>query len=94
MSTARAIVARRLDRGDLNLTAAEVRAASKRGIFTITRETDRGYVVKCLRLQRVGPPILLSESKECVRPSTARRYGTELVRAQLAGRAGLRGCAS
>jgi hypothetical protein len=66
------------------LTTAEVRHAIKRGIFTITSETDRGYYVTCFRTGRGGAaPVRLSQSKECVRPSTVRRYGESLVRAAL-----------
>jgi|HubBroStandDraft_2_1064218.scaffolds.fasta_scaffold244595_4 hypothetical protein len=67
-----------------DLTDAEVRSARRRHIFTITRETERGFRVSCYRLRRDdGAPALLSESRECVRPRTARRYATQLVREAL-----------
>jgi hypothetical protein len=67
------------------LTSAEVRRAIKRGIFTITSETERGYYVTCFRTGRGGTaPERISQSTECVRPSTVRRYGENLVRAALA----------
>lgn len=66
------------------LSTAEVQQALKRGIFTITTETARGYVVTCFRTSSAGAaPTRLSQSKECVRPRTARRYGESLVRAAL-----------
>ena len=64
------------------LTPAEVRRALRRGLFTITIETPRGYLVRCCTL-RMGQPVVLRQSRECVRPSTARRYGEALVRAAL-----------
>ncbi len=67
-----------------DLTPAEVKAARKRGIFTITTETERGYYVTVFG-KRDGIGIArLDQSKECVRPRTARRYGARLVRAALA----------
>ena len=66
------------------LTAAEVRRALKLGIFTITSETPGGYYVTCFRTAAAGgPPVRLSQSKTCVRPRTARRYGESLVRSAL-----------
>jgi hypothetical protein len=72
-----------INRVKSDLTDAEVRHAHRRHIFTVTSETPCGYFVTCLRLPRTGPPVVLSRSRECVRPSTARRYGARLVRAAL-----------
>ena len=66
-----------------DLTIKEIRSARRQHIFTITGETDRGYVVRCFRMPKGGPPILLSQARECVRPRTARRRAVELVRAAL-----------
>lgn len=65
-----------------DLTSAEVRLARQRGVFTITLETERGYMVTVNRLTKDGP-VLLARSREYVRPRTARIYGAELVRAVL-----------
>ena len=67
---------------DTRLSPVEVRRALKRGLFTITIETPRGYLVRCCTL-RMGQPVVLGQSRECVRPRTARRYGEALVRAAL-----------
>ena len=62
------------------MTSAEVKRAVRLGIFTVTTETERGYYVTCFRMKHDGaPPTPLSQSPECVRPSTARRYGERLV---------------
>ena len=68
-----------------DLTPAEVKSAHKRGIFTITTETERGYYVTVFgKRDGIGIIVRLGQSKECVRPRTARRYGMRLVRAALA----------
>jgi hypothetical protein len=67
------------------LTASETKRAIRHGIFTVTSETRHGYYVTCLRLDD-GAPLRLGQSKECVRPSTARRYATKLVREALRSR--------
>ena len=67
-----------------DLTSAELRLARRRHIFTITLETERGYIVTCNRLPAGGGElVILSQAPECVRPSTARRYGARLVRMAL-----------
>jgi hypothetical protein len=65
-----------------SLERSELARARRRGLFTVTLETTRGYVVRLFALRR-GQPTLLRSSRECVRPRTARRYATALVRAAL-----------
>lgn len=65
------------------LKNSEVTKAKKRGLFTVTVETDRGYRVQLFSLRK-GVPRFLQSSRECVRPRTARRYAILLVRAALA----------
>jgi len=68
----------------MNLSKRELEhQARRRGIFTVTSETERGYFVTCFRFRRGQEPVRLSQSKECVRPSTARRYSEKLVRIAL-----------
>ena len=67
-----------------DLTPAEVKSAHKRGIFTITTETERGYYVTVFGKRNGIGIVRLDQSKECVRPRTARLYGARLVRAALA----------
>lgn len=69
-----------------NLTTDEVKRARLRHIFTITAETERGYIVRVFRLPGGAEPVCLGQSKECVRPRTARRYATQLVRDALKGK--------
>lgn len=69
---------------DSRLTASEVKRALKRGIFTITSETERGYYVTVFGAKGGKGIVRLGQSKECVRPHTARRYGERLVREALA----------
>jgi hypothetical protein len=68
------------------LTDNEVCLARKHGIFTVTSETASGYYVTCFQMVAFGPPVRLSQSKECIRPSTARRYSERLVRDAMATR--------
>ena len=67
-----------------DLTASEISHAIRRGIFTVTSETEHGYYVTAFRNEGRGP-VRLEQSKECVRPRTARLYGAQLVRAALEG---------
>jgi hypothetical protein len=53
------------------------------GLFTITVETARGYRVVLLRSQRGRSSLRVAQSRECVRPGTARRYGVMLVRSAI-----------
>jgi hypothetical protein len=69
-----------------NLTTKEVVRARALGIFTITADTERGYVVTVFRSKNGAEPVRLSQSGECVRPRTARRYATQLVRNALKGK--------
>ena len=68
------------------LTPNEARKAKLCGIFTVTSETATGYYVTCLKFDGDRLPSQLSQSKECVRPSTARQYAAKLVREALRGR--------
>ena len=66
------------------LTASEVRRALDRGLFTVTRETARGYYVTVFAKRAGGAGVVqIADSKECVRPQTARRYAAALVRTVL-----------
>lgn len=66
------------------LTQSEVRRALRRGVFTVTSETDGGYYVTVFAMRDGGSaPVRLGQSRVCVRPRTARRYATALVRAAL-----------
>jgi hypothetical protein len=64
------------------LSTSEINRAQRRGIFTVTSETERGYYVTAFVLKK-GHPVRLGQSKECVRPRTARRYAAKLVREAL-----------
>jgi hypothetical protein len=55
------------------LTASETKRAVRYGIFTVTSETKHGYYVTCLKLDDDDALLQLGQSRECVRPSTARR---------------------
>ena len=68
---------------DTTLTAHEIALAHRRGIFTVTTETARGYRVVLFRTKAGMRPVRLAQSRECVRPHTARRYGEALVREAL-----------
>lgn len=68
----------------LRLTPDEVRRARRRGLFTVTSETERGYYVTLLVMRKGREPVRLAQTKECVHPRTARRHAVALVRDALA----------
>jgi len=68
-----------------DLTVKEASHARSLGLFTVTSETERGYYVTLFReMSDDAAPVRLSQSKECARPSTARRRAACLVRKAMA----------